>query len=289
MRGRRRRSSRHPRGGARSHRPWRSIPSCRRRRRGRHGAGTPARAENARATFARRSARGRSRWRRMPGRRSSSGAQGNRPGVRKLPRQSSTAGAWPLDSPRSRSAGTNVSTSAAGAARATRRSGRLLPARGHAVLALSRRRRTRAHHLRRRARRGRSRRRASVQCTRRNGEPARAPEPHTDRTRAGRSERAVPGSTADRLADAAAHTAAPRQQDVDQAHPTDGRGARPVAGTVPESCRDYSAADGTARSSRRSGRISTRSAGSLTGRKRPRGPWRGTTRNVVGTWAESSW
>ena len=38
-----------------------------------------------------------------------------------------------------------------------------------------------------------------------------------------------------------------------------------------------------------SGFASSRSAGSLTGRKRPRGPWRGTTRNVVGTCAESSW
>ena len=82
----------------------------------------------------------------------------------------------------------------------------------------------------------------------------------------------------------------------------DGRG-RPVPGscrlraeTVPDfvprlrpAAARATLAGSDASSSRRSGCTAARSAGSLTGRKRPRAPCRGTTRNVVGTCAESSW
>lgn len=53
--------------------------------------------------------------------------------------------------------------------------------------------------------------------------------------------------------------------------------------------RCYRPARDAASSSRKSGCTAARSVGSFTGRKRPRAPWRGTTRNVVATWAESSW
>lgn len=71
------------------------------------------RAENTRATFPRRSARGRSRWRPTPGRRCSSAASGIAQAA-ESPEASAAADEWPRASPRSRSPGTNAITSTAG-------------------------------------------------------------------------------------------------------------------------------------------------------------------------------
>jgi hypothetical protein len=78
--------------------------------------GDGPRAENARATFPRRSARGRSRWRPMPGRRCSSAARGIDHAVERAAARAA-ADAWPRASPRSRSPGTNEMTSPTGRGR----------------------------------------------------------------------------------------------------------------------------------------------------------------------------
>lgn len=267
----------------------------------RAGAARPA--VKTPATFCRRSARGRSRCRLTPGARRSSG----RTGIDQRTDNSfasAVAGTCPRLRPRSRSPGTGTSASAfgAGTVSATRR-----------AATCARSRRPRSFHAPTSARAppsytsaaralANASRRPAHSAQRRTGHGPGAPQrsQHGGRQRTSRSRHR-------------AQTASPTRPQTPQRR---GRSTsrtcmrrtlrahlcRECAVFVPSLCqsgcgrarhasplRGQASRGDAARICRRSGWTAARSAGSLTGMNRPRGPWRGTTRNVVGTKAASSW
>ena len=286
-------------------------------------AGAVRPTEKAPATFWRRSARGRSRCRLTPGVRRSS----CRTGIDQRTDNSfasAVAGACPRLRPRSRSPATGTSTSAfgGGTVSATRRaatcarsrrprsfhaptSARAPPSYTSAARALANASRRPAHSAQRRTGHGpgapqrsqhggrqrtsRSRHRAQTASPTRPQTPQRRGR-NTSMTCMRQTLRAhlcrecavfVPSLCQSdcgpaRHASLRQEPRAPRKEGARPASPLQIRWHQPSRGDAARICR-------------RSGRTAARSAGSLTGMNRPRGPWRGTTRNVVGTKAASSW